>query len=110
VECTDAICVDGKPANPPSMDGTPCVHPGNPSGGGLCISQGCVACYYSPDCGQPGYTCAGYVCHSCTDGVQNGTETDVDCGLECPNGCSTGQKCKQNFDCASNQCNNGTCG
>jgi cysteine-rich repeat protein len=46
---------------------------------------------------------------SCTDGVQNGAETDVDCGGgTCP-GCTLGQPCDVAGDCASGACTSGIC-
>jgi hypothetical protein len=47
--------------------------------------------------------CTSNLCQApaCTDGVQNGTETDVDCGGgSCP-GCATGKACLMDTDCAS---------
>jgi uncharacterized repeat protein (TIGR01451 family) len=46
---------------------------------------------------------------SCSDGILNGTETDVDCGGQCPQACSTGQKCNVNPDCISDSCVDGRC-
>jgi hypothetical protein len=41
---------------------------------------------------------------TCNDGVQNGKETDVDCGgYEC-HSCSAQKNCTQNFDCVSKSC------
>jgi hypothetical protein len=38
----------------------------------------------------------------CEDGIQNGTEADVDCGgPDCPNKCDDGQKCGSDQDCRS---------
>lgn len=45
---------------------------------------------------------------SCTDGIRNGDEVDVDCGAECPV-CLAGKKCKDNQNCASALCDQGTC-
>jgi hypothetical protein len=53
--------------------------------GGLCVGQKC----------QP----------TCTDGVQNGDETDKDCGgTHCPS-CAFGLACLMDSDCASAYCN-----
>ncbi len=41
---------------------------------------------------------------SCTDGVKNGAETDVDCGGSCTTKCGTGKKCNGNGDCVTNNC------
>src|SRR5215470_9173793 len=46
---------------------------------------------------------AGPVPASCMDQVQNGSETDVDCGGECPP-CAVGLKCNVNSDCESGIC------
>ena len=40
----------------------------------------------------------------CVDGVQDGTETDVDCGGTCEARCGTDQKCLRNEDCQSGSC------
>jgi hypothetical protein len=40
--------------------------------------------------------------------VQNGTETDIDCGGTCPADCSLGQGCSVSADCIST-CSGGTC-
>jgi hypothetical protein len=45
---------------------------------------------------------------TCTDGVKNGTESDVDCGGSCE-ACVDGKFCSAGADCASTLCNNGTC-
>lgn len=46
---------------------------------------------------------------SCSDGVKNGSESDVDCGGEC-DGCGIGQICGVDADCQSNVCADGVCG
>ena len=47
---------------------------------------------------------------SCNDGVQNGDETDVDCGGSCADQCGGGEGCMDADDCQSNECaNDGTC-
>jgi hypothetical protein len=45
---------------------------------------------------------------SCTDKVQNGSETDTDCGGSCP-GCTAGKKCGQASDCVDGVCTAGAC-
>ena len=44
----------------------------------------------------------------CIDGVQNGDETDVDCGGSC-NGCEVDQTCAVDADCASLSCEATVC-
>ena len=44
---------------------------------------------------------------TCTDGIKNGSETDVDCGgPDCPP-CPTGRLCADNTDCATARCGDG---
>jgi len=45
---------------------------------------------------------------TCTDNIQNGSETDVDCGGLCGN-CIMGKKCSLHVDCSSNNCKLGRC-
>ncbi|MGH1339983.1 MAG: hypothetical protein ACRBN8_00415 [Nannocystales bacterium] len=48
----------------------------------------------------------------CDNGVQDGDETDVDCGGSCMAGCGMGEGCVENGDCESNDCDAdaGSCG
>lgn len=71
----------------------------------------------TPDChGQPdGAACPTGLCFSgmcfsetCFDMVQDGDETDVDCGGSCPP-CATGKKCRTNTYCISGVCNANIC-
>lgn len=46
---------------------------------------------------------------SCSNGVKDGLETDIDCGGSC-NACgSVGQKCNEDKDCALGPCVSGAC-
>ena len=45
---------------------------------------------------------------TCSDGVKNGSESDVDCGGTCPR-CAVGKTCTSRNDCASSRCESGTC-
>jgi hypothetical protein len=45
---------------------------------------------------------------SCTDGIQNGTETDIDCGGTC-RACAVGRHCTGGLDCLSSNCTSGVC-
>ena len=62
----------------------------------------------------PGDSCTAGTCVSpmtptCTDGIKNGQETDVDCGgPQCP-ACQTGKACLVNGDCVSNACMANVC-
>jgi len=46
---------------------------------------------------------------SCTNGIKDGNETDVDCGGSCPSKCATGRSCAANPDCLSGNCAGGVC-
>ncbi len=46
---------------------------------------------------------------TCSDGVMNGDESDVDCGGQCPVPCDSGKLCGGASDCASGVCVGGTC-
>ena len=45
----------------------------------------------------------------CINGVQDGSETDLDCGGGGCNACFTGQKCGQDADCDSGVCSDAKC-
>ena len=49
------------------------------------------------------------VCVSCSDGLKNGSETDVDCGGTCASKCALGLKCATAADCATGECTGGKC-
>jgi cohesin domain-containing protein len=60
----------------------------------------------------PGATCTGGACvstSSCTDGVKDGSETDVDCGGGVCPACPIGKSCLVNGDCQSQTCSGGFC-
>lgn len=69
----------------PTLDGIPC--PGGFCQGGSCIPP------------PP---------HPCTDGIKNGSETDIDCGGSCAR-CANGLACASRNDCASALCVDRTC-
>ncbi len=74
------------------------------SGGGCQNDDDCVsdACSRDNLCEDPS---------SCTNGTQDGDETDVDCGGSCETGCDDGGSCGVDTDCTSGSCQeDGTCG
>jgi hypothetical protein len=86
---TDVDCgggsFDGNPPCPPCADGKMCK-----------VGTDCVdkVCGSDLTCSAP----------TCTDGLENGAETDVDCGGgTCPT-CATGLRCTADADCTSNAC------
>jgi len=46
---------------------------------------------------------------TCEDGIQNGQETDVDCGGSYCDKCQLGDSCTANSDCFNENCENGIC-
>ena len=46
---------------------------------------------------------------SCTDGIKNQDETDIDCGGSTCAKCGNSKNCNQASDCISNSCQNNTC-
>jgi len=68
-------------------------------------SQAPSAASFDP--GNPNLASSGPA--DCTDGLQNGTETDVDCGGPACRPCTDNQKCAQAADCGSQVCGNGVC-
>ena len=93
-----------------------------PSGTRGCFNGNCGACCSNFDCCTPPdgqFTCPPgsqtcldtipRVCgYSCTDGVRNGTESDIDCGGDCSR-CANGKRCNTHQDCASSKCGAGRC-
>jgi hypothetical protein len=80
--------------------------------GGSCDADcgGGQGCGGNDDC-QSNQCGAGMTCEdppSCSDGIQSGDETDVDCGGSCP-GCDDGEMCIEGADCLSDTCDNGLC-
>jgi hypothetical protein len=65
-------------------------------------------CAVAADCSSG--VCTGGFCASptCSDGVQNENETDVDCGGVCPP-CANGKDCASAADCQSGVCTGGVC-
>jgi plastocyanin len=109
IQCTSDICTAGTPSNPPLAAGSNC----NQMGGTVCNGASvCVQCVMNADCvALTGGACSMNVCQapSCTDNIQNGTETDTDCGGACPSDCGIGDSCLVNGDCATGFCEGGVC-
>jgi hypothetical protein len=114
-DCTSMVCTNMKCTPPSCADG---IQNGNETdkdcGGLLCTK--CDAnqkCLQDSDCKDKvcDLTVTPHTCkpHTCTDGIQNGAETDIDCGgSDCPP-CNPGQKCIAADDCTGQNCQNGIC-
>jgi len=65
-------------------------------------------CLKNGDCASG--RCFGTRCTlpTCTNGMKDGQESDVDCGGLCPT-CGPGRACRLNADCTSRTCVNGLC-
>ncbi len=78
-----------------------------------CVAADCpTSCNGNLDCGDLGFICGpDHLCvPHCGDGVQNGGESDVDCGGdECAARCVSGETCSVPGDCASGICYYGIC-
>ena len=64
------------------------------------------------NCLSNGQKCMNGGCQTiatCTNGVKDGSETDVDCGGSCPTKCGVSKGCSQNSDCIGNICVSGVC-
>ena len=105
--CDVAACTSGVCGSAPAEVGTACTGGFGP---GVCDGAGtCVACNSASDC-TDGDLCTAHACvHTCHDAVQNGAETDVDCGGgACPK-CGGGLKCAVDSDCKKKHCVDSVC-
>jgi len=93
---------DGRIVGGVAVAGAPCG-----GGAGLCDGKGlCVDCLADADCNGPLICDSSRACvpPSCVDGVQNGAESDVDCGGGACARCANGQGCAYDADCGSGLC------
>lgn len=82
-QCTDDLCSNGTPSNPTKALNTACTQ----SGGKVCSASGaCVECNDGSHCTSLVCNTTNHTCSAatCSDSVQNGGETGVDCGGPCP--------------------------
>jgi hypothetical protein len=101
VDCKTGSCRSGVPGYVQAVPGTAC----SVAGGVMCDTAGaCVACLGGADCAS-GVCVYGYcVAPTCSDGVRNGGETDVDCGGGTCGACAPGAVCLVARDCSSGAC------
>ncbi len=105
-DCTNDSCNGAVPENTPLMVGTSCAS----NGGKVCDAKGvCVECNAAGDCTTGVCMLNQCVPATCADGVQNGSETDIDCGgADCAD-CADGLKCDTAGDCQSHVCTGMVC-
>jgi hypothetical protein len=100
--CSFGVCrADGSPSLVRAAAGTPC----GSGGGAVCDGLGaCVQCLTDSGC-FAGQMCVHNACASpsCANKIQDGDESDVDCGGSCP-ACGLGARCSRPRDCASVTC------
>ncbi|MBI4702842.1 MAG: hypothetical protein HY744_17130 [Deltaproteobacteria bacterium] len=107
--CHPAGCEAGKCGFNDADESTPCAE----DGGKVCDGKGtCVECTKSEHCTGATH-CDAYankcVPPSCENGMQDGEETDADCGgVQCAP-CGHGKTCEGASDCASKYCESGQC-
>jgi hypothetical protein len=105
-DCTTDGCAAGVVKHTPVAVGSGCAT----GGGKVCTAAGkCVECNVGADCAS--MVCKTNICVAaqCNDVIQNGAETDVDCGgTSCPK-CALGKKCGGDSDCAGGSCLTGHC-
>lgn len=108
--CTYDQCNDGVASNPSKPESSSCQQ-GSAS---MCDGSGhCVECLDATYC--DGDLCIGGLCvpSECGDGMQDGAETDVDCGGGACPPCGACGKCGNDADCNSDHdlmCSAGVCG
>lgn len=124
--CQRGTCSDaGEPEQAKVPEGELCEN----GASGVCTGAGsCVSCIAVTNAGCPqGEVCyemgvapaVMLACTHCADGMQNGDETDLDCGGHCPmtHKCGPGQGCKLASDCGASSsgcgaevcCNSAAC-
>jgi hypothetical protein len=118
-DCVSAVCTGGVCGAPTCSDG---VTNGGESGVDCGGMSACPRCADGQTC-RAASDCVNGICGTdmrcatpaptCSDGILNSTETDVDCGGAnmlhmCP-ACADGKRCLVGGDCVSGVCTGGVC-
>jgi hypothetical protein len=117
-DCASKVCAGGVCQPPTCEDGTvngdeasadcggPC--PVCRVGGSCTAGASCASGTCTPGTGGASGRCA--AASTCSNSLQDGTETDVDCGgLACAK-CAAGKRCRTPGDCNTRICAAGVCG
>lgn len=108
--CRAVACEDGQCLETVILEGRECA--GGPAGRGVCTAgEVCVECVGPAQCAVEEQCVRGAcapVPESCGDGLENGDESDLDCGGSCPS-CDNGKVCDSAGDCASRYCDANFC-
>ncbi len=128
-EATCAFCSNARQDAPPSTSGDAGADAGSSQEDIFgnetdidCGGTGCAPCKTDAICNQNS-DCESCICARlsrtaenatcqpprCNNGVQDGCESDIDCGGACGAICGDGQVCNSKADCASNSCVDGKC-
>jgi hypothetical protein len=110
-DCNSGNCLNGKCSTPNCSDGVLDGSETDVDCGGTCATQmgmGCAnlkKCKVNDDCTDHGCVMGTCLEPTCTDAVQDGAETDKDCGGDptCPV-CADGKLCSKGTDCMSTVC------
>lgn len=115
-DCQSGVCTSGLCQAPECDDNVQNgVETGTDCGGGGAMA--CPACGTGEGCAMAS-DCVSGVCignplqcqmATCSDGVENGGETDIDCGGPCAKKCGPGAGCLGNGDCAGGLCTGMMC-
>lgn len=102
--CTTATCDNGVPMTVNDPVGSDC------NNGDHCNDMAmCVECIVDGDCNDgTNPSCFQENCISCSDGMKNGDETDIDCGGTHCKKCQ-GEACADGMECDSSFCADGVC-
>lgn len=111
-DCESGFCDDGRCRTHCESEKKDGDETGVDCGGPTCdkcpVGQGCKS---NSDCETD--LCLNKVCvePSCTDGILNGGETDLDCGGDCSPAklCALGKNCEKRSDCDSFVCTDNKC-
>ncbi len=104
--CTGDVCIAASHGDGVKNGDETGVDCGGPTANKPCADlQACTVGQGVRDCTSQ--ICTGSICQVPTDsdGVKNGTETDLDCGGAAAKSCLAGKACVANTDCSSKGCN-----